>query len=133
MPTNIQFTARLQNGNVVWDDPDGNPAKDHQVHIGKGAPPEQIEIKLKDKTGLGLTFDQNAPIDIWEQQGCPPSGIATDQIEVVGCSGDRLSLVSHNTGAERTLHYQLNTVDAGGKAWRCDPIIKNEGGGPGTA
>ena len=133
MPTNVQFTARVDGQVVVWDDPLGKPAKSHQLRVPKGAPPEKIEFRLKDKTGLGLSFDQSDPFQAWEQAGCPPAGVNTDQIEIVQCTPDSLQIVSRNTGPARVLQYQLNVVGADSAPWPCDPIIKNEGGGPGFA
>jgi hypothetical protein len=131
MPMKVEFTARIDGVDVVWDGPDGNPAKHHKLHVGKGAPPQTIVFQLKDKTGLGLSFDEQSPIQVWEQDGCPPPGIATDQIELVDSSADRVRVTNRNTGPERTLQYQLNVVSPDGKKWPCDPIIRNDGGGPG--
>jgi len=131
MATNVEFTARMEGGEVVWDGPDGNPAKHHKLQVGRGAPPETIEFKLKDKTGLGLRFDESAPFQVWEQEGCPPPGINTDQIEVVHGAPDKVRIVNRNTGPGRTLQYQLNIVDRSGQTQPCDPIIRNDGGGPG--
>jgi hypothetical protein len=131
MPMKVEFTARLDAGNVTWDGPDGKPAKSHELHIGKGEPPQTIEFRLKDKTGLGLSFDEQSAFQIWEQDGCPPPGIATDQVELAQASSDTVRITNRNTGPERTLQYQLNVVGADGKKWPCDPIIRNDGGGPG--
>jgi len=131
MPTKVEFTARLQNGAVVWDAPDGNPAKGHKLHLKKGDPPETIEFTLKDKTGMQLRFSPGDPIHVWEQEGCPPPGIATDQIQVSAVTPDKIQVTNLNTGPARTLQYQLNAVDQSGNECPCDPIIINDGGGPG--
>ena len=133
MGKDVEFTARMQSGTVVWDSPDGKPAKDHKTHIDKGAPPETIDFKLKDKTGLGLAFDIDGPIFVWEQEGCPPTGINTDQIEVTDCTPGKLTVRDMNTGPERTMRYQLNVVASDGSQHPCDPIVSNGGGGPGFA
>jgi hypothetical protein len=131
MAKDVEFTARVEGGTVVWDCPDGKPAKEHKTHVDKGAPPEKIDFRLKDKTGLGLAFDSVSPIHAWEQEGCPPSGLETDQIEVKDCKSGRLTIVDRNTGPERTIHYQLNVVAQDGSSHHCDPIIQNGGAGPG--
>jgi hypothetical protein len=131
MAKDVEFTARVEGGTVVWDCPDGKPAKEHKTHVDKGAPPEKIDFRLKDKTGLGLAFDSVSPIHAWEQEGCPPSGLETDQIEVKDCKSGRLTIVDRNTGPERTIHYQLNVVAQDGSSHPCDPIIQNGGAGPG--
>jgi hypothetical protein len=131
MARGVEFTARIEGGSVVWDDPDGKPAKDHSVHVAKGAPPQTIEFKLKDKTGLGLRFNESDPFHVWEKVGCPPPGVDTDQIEVVHSTSSKVRIVNRNTGSERTLQYQLNVIGDDGKEWPCDPIIRNDGGGPG--
>lgn len=131
MPTDVEFTARIESGAVVWDGPDGNPAKAHKLHVGKGAPPQTIDFKLKDNTGLGLRFDDNDPFHVWENEGCPPAGIDTDQIQVVHCDPNKVRVVNANTGPARTLQYQLNVVAKDGTQCPCDPIMQNDGGGPG--
>ena len=132
MARQIEFTARLDGGTVVWDGPDGRPAKHHKIQVGRRAPPETFHFKLKDRTGLRLRFAAD-PFQVWENDGSPPLGIATDQIEVEPIGSDKLQVVSKNTGAERTLRYQLNVITEDGQPVPCDPIIKNEGGGPGFA
>jgi hypothetical protein len=133
MPSEIEFTARMEGADVVWDGPDGKPAKDHKFHVAKGAPPETIEFKLKDKTGLSLQFKEEDAFQAWEKQGCPPPGIDTDQIQLLDSKPDKVRVVNLNTGPQRTLQYQLNAVGKDGKEWPCDPIMQNDGGGPGLA
>jgi hypothetical protein len=130
MGKDVEFTARIDNGAVVWE-VDGKAAKDHKTHVDKGASPEEIEFKLNDKTKLGLRFDCSRPLQLWEQQGCPPVGLDSDQIEVIACSRDKVTVLDLNTGPERSLQYQLNVVGKDGKEHHCDPIITNGGGGPG--
>ena len=131
MSKQVEFSARIEAGEVVWEGPDGKPAKTHRLHVAKGEPPQVIEFTFKDKTRLGLGFDQDAPFQVWEKEGCPPAGIDTDQIEVVHCSPSKVRIVNRNTGPARSLQYQLNVVATDGKAWPCDPIIDNDGGGSG--
>ena len=132
MGQDVEFTARMNGGAVEWDADDGNPAKHHRVQVGAGARPERIAFKIKDQTGLQLQFDAASPIDIWEQAGCPPPGVATDQIQIVDSNPNKLTIRSLNTGPARTLQYQLNVVARDGSRHPCDPIIDNGGGGPGV-
>lgn len=133
MGQDVEFTARLNGGTVEWDTDEGKPAKSHRTDVGHGAPPETIQFRIRDRSGLKLRFDTAAPIDVWEQSGCPPTGVNTDQVEVVNCNPNKLTIRSLNTGPERTLQYQLNVVAEDGSRHPCDPIIKNGGGGPGVA
>jgi hypothetical protein len=128
MAQHIEFTARMEKGSVVWEGPGGRPAKSHRLDVPKGAPPQAIEFGINDETGLGLRFDDATPFQVWEQQGCPPAGIDTDQVEVVHSGSDKVRIVNQNTGPARTLQYQLNVVSKDGKSWPCDPIIDNGGG-----
>ena len=132
MGQDVEFTARMDGGAVAWDSADGKPAKNHRVDVGQGAPPERIQFKIRDHSGLKLQFDTSSPIDVGEQPGCPPPGIATDQIEVIDCNPNKLTIRSLNTGPARTLQYQLNVIASDGSRHPCDPIIKNGGGGRGV-
>lgn len=132
MAKDIEFTARIENGAIVWDCPNGKPAKDHMTHVAKGSPPEEINFKLKDKTNLDLRFDCSFPVQVWEQNGCPPAKLDSDQIQVISCNRDGVSIVDLNTGPPRKLHYQLNVIGKDGAEHPCDPIIDNGGGGPGV-
>ena len=132
MGQDVEFTARMDGGSVAWDGADGKPAKNHRLDVGQGAPAERIQFKIRDRTGLNLGFDTAAPIDVWEQAGCPPAGVNTDQIEIIDCNPNKLTIRNLNTGPERTLHYQLNVVASNGDKHPCDPIIKNGGGGRGV-
>ena len=129
MSTKVELTAKLAGGKVEWEI-DNGPAKDHKTKVNKGAPPETIDFKLKDKSKKGLRFDCSFPFQVWEDEGCPPARLDTDQISVIACSPDQGTIVDLNTGAERTLRYQLNVVGDDG-ACPCDPIISNGGGGQG--
>ena len=128
MPKSIEFTARMEGDGVVWDDPDGNPAINHKLHVPKGNPKDTIDFTIKDTTDLGLKFDDSDAFHVWEQEGCPPAGINTDQIELVNANPNKVRILNYNS-ADRTLHYVLNVVGKDGKKWPCDPIIKNDGGG----
>ena len=132
MAKDVKFTATKKGPSVEWEYEPGKPAKDHKTHVKQGDPPEKIKFKLDDKTSLDLRFDCAHPIQVWEQAGCPPKGIQSDQIEVFSCDTGQVTIRDLNTGAPRTLHYQLNVVDKNGNAHPCDPIIENGGGGPGA-
>jgi hypothetical protein len=129
MPNSVEFTARMEGDKVAWDGPDGNPAKHHRVHVPKGHPPHHIDFTFKDKTGLGLKFEDGDPFHVWEGDGCPPAGIATDQIDVVDSHPNKIRILNRNSGPPRSLRYQLNVIGKDGAKWPCDPIIDNDGGG----
>jgi hypothetical protein len=129
MPTSIEFTARMEDGTVVWEDPDGNPAKFHRLHVPKGHPSQIIDFTIKDETGLALRFDHTDAFHVWESEGCPPPGIDTDQVDLLSADPGKIRILNRNSGSARTLQYQLNVVGKDGKNWPCDPIIDNNGGG----
>ena len=129
MGQDVEFTAHIDGGSVAWESSDGKPAKNHRVDIAAGAPPEKIQFKIRDHTDFKLRFDTSAPIDVWEQEGCPPAGVNTDQIEVLDCNPNKLTIRSLNTGPARTLQYRPNVIGEDGGRHDCDPIIKNGGGG----
>ena len=135
MGKQVEFTAKLAAGIVSWEAA-GNPAKDHKTKIDKGAKPEKIELRISSDDsarGLELQIDSSRPFQVWEDdRQCPPEGIRTDQIEVLSCDLDRMTIRDLNTGPERTLRYQLNVIDKDGNPHPCDPIILNGGAGPGN-
>ena len=137
MARSIEFIARLENGAVVWASSDGTPAKDHKVTIGHGADPEKIKIVInadQSARDLKLRVDTGEPFQVHEDPtSCPASGIDTDQIELLASNPDHVTVRSRNTGAARMLRYQVNVVDKNGNPHPCDPIIENNGGGPGIA
>lgn len=137
MAQSIEFIARIENGAVVWASSDGTPAKNHKVTIGQGANPEKIKIVINSDESakdLKLRVDHRDPFQVHEDgTRCPPSGIHTDQIELLPGGSDHVTVRSRNTGAPRTLRYQVNVVDKNGNPHPCDPIIENNGGGPGIA
>lgn len=133
--TDIKFTARLEGGVVVWDAPDGKPAKDHKTKIDEGAAPEEIEIKIKSDESvkdLGLKIHSVTPINVALDDGnCPANGINSTQIQLVSSDDDRVTIKDLNTGDACTLRYQVNVVDKDQNPHPCDPIIQNGGGGSG--
>lgn len=134
MGKNVKFTAKLDAGAVVWE-ADAKPAKHHETKIDKGAPPEEIEFRIKSDASvqnLKLKVDLGNPFQVAPDNGqCPPAGIDTDQIEVLSSDSEGVTIRDLNTGDEQTLRYQINVVDKDGQSHPCDPIIRNGGGGPG--
>lgn len=135
MGQKVEFTAKMQGGAVVWE-ADAKPAKDHETKVNKGAKPEDIELRINSDQSvksLNLRIDCSRPFQVAVDNGnCPPAGIDTDQIEVLSCDVDRVTVRDLNTGPGQTLRYQINIVDKDGNAHHCDPIIRNGGGGPGN-
>lgn len=109
---------------------DGKKPKESVIAVGHKSGPTDLDFKLDDQTRLGLRFNVADPIWVLEteEDRCPSGGIATDQISVNSCDPKRLSIANANSGAARTLHYQLNFVDQSGNTVRVDPVIKNGGG-----
>ena len=131
MPTNVRFTATVDgDGIVVWN-VEGQPAKHHRTRVEAAAPPERIRLSIDDQTNRGLRFDCSFPFQVWEQEGCPPAQILTNQIQVISCNPENVEIRDKNTGPERRLRYRLNVVDRNGNPVPCDPIIENGGGGSG--
>jgi hypothetical protein len=134
MGTKVEFTAKVQDGALVWE-ADDKPAKHHETKVDHGAKPEEIEFRIKSHKSakdLKLRIDCSRPFQVAVDNGhCPPAGIDTDQIEVLSCDVDSVKVRDLNTGPEQTLRYQLNVVDKDGNPQHCDPIIRNGGGGPG--
>ena len=135
MGQKVEFTASVENGNLVWAGPDGKPAKDHKLNIAQGAPRQEIEIKIKSDQSakqLGLQVDTNAPLHVAQDNGqCPSNGIDTDQIKLVSCDANSVTISNENSGNPCTLRYQVNVIDKEGNQCPCDPIIQNGGAGPG--
>ena len=109
---------------------DGKHPRDSVIIAGHKAGPQSLDFKLFDNTQTGLQFNKADPIWVHETDDdqCPGGGIETDQITVSACDGKRLTIANANTGAARTLHYQLNFVASDGTAVNVDPVIKNGGG-----
>ena len=135
MARKIKFKAKWDGATVGWESTDGKPAKDHKTKIDHGADPEEIELKIlvdQSAKSLKLRIDCGHPFQVWEDESCcPPAGIGTDQITVLSCDVDSVTISDSNTGQECTLRYQINVVDKEGNSHPCDPIIQNGGGGPG--
>lgn len=136
MPTEVIFTAKMAGGAVTWDAPGGGPAKAHAIHIAKGAAPETINIRINatgEATKLGLRVDCSRPVDVCYDHGeCPEDGIDTDQIQVLSCGREHVTLLDLNTGGAAAFRYRVNVVDKHGNQCPCDPIIQNGGAGPGN-
>ncbi|HVU30452.1 MAG TPA: hypothetical protein VHE36_08640 [Sphingomicrobium sp.] len=124
---NVKVRAEKTDGGIEWTIDGKNPKA--AVHsFGRKSGPQQIHFGLDDATDLGLRFDED-PIWVHEndQEQCPPAGISTDQIEVISVNQKQLIVRNRNDGPARTLHYQLNLIDASGTTAQVDPVIKNGG------
>lgn len=128
LKVDVKVRVEMVNGDLDWTI-DGKKPKAAVVDLPKGSGRHKFDFHLDDRTGSGLQFDAKDPIWVHEnEQGqCPGQGIGTDQIGSVDCAPKKLSLVNDNSGPPRTLHYQLNFVDAQGKERNVDPAIKNGG------
>ena len=124
----VKVKATLVADNVEWTI-DGKKPKQSVLTVAPKSGAVKMDFKLNDHSGRDLRFDTSDPIWILEteQDMCPGPGSTSDQISVAECDNKRLSIVNANSGAARTLHYQLNFVDGDGAPEVVDPIIKNGG------
>jgi hypothetical protein len=124
----VKVRALLIGGGVDWE-VNGIKAKQSKLKLGKDSGPHELDFRLDDDTGLGLSFDTSDPIWVAEDGPCPPPpGINSDQISVTRCSADNLIALDANSGRSRELRYQLNFISGDGQRELCDPIIENGGG-----
>lgn len=82
-----------------------------------------IVFALISNTSTPTTFDTEDPIFYANGHGCPSSGRNCDQLNVVSCTDNSLT-VGDNNNAPNTIGYQLNFI-TGNKKERLDPIIIN--------
>lgn len=82
-----------------------------------------IVFALDSQTTPATTFDQGDPIFYASGHSCPSSGRNCDQLEVVSCTDNALT-VGDDNNAKNTIGYQLNFL-TGNKKERLDPIIIN--------
>ena len=125
---NVSVTATLGTDGVEWDI-DGYEPKKSQIPFPNKSGPCEVDFDFDDRTKSALRFDCSSPLWINENTAgaCPPPGVDTDQIEVLECSPDKLTIVNKNDGCARILHYQLNFVDPAGHRIHVDPEFKNGG------
>lgn len=128
MSKDVKVEARTGDRGLIDWEIDGKKAKDSKIDFEKDSGPVTVEFKLRDATNRELRFDTADPIWVHEnEQGqCPPNGATDNQIEVVSCIDDRLTLINKNR-KESTLRYQLNFVDHANNSEPCDPEFKNGG------
>jgi hypothetical protein len=108
---------------------DGVKAERSKMKLDKDSGAHAIDFEFKDRTGLGLRFDNSDPIWVGEDCPCPPpQGVNSHQLAVVECVSQRLSKINQNSGHAREIRYQLNFVAADGSRANCDPVITNGGG-----
>jgi hypothetical protein len=126
----VKVTANgLGADGIDWDI-DGKKPHESRVDFEKGSGPHRIKFKLHDRTNRNLRFDASNPIwDHKSEAGCPAAGSNSDQIEIVDCNDNQLTILNRNSGEACTLHYQLNFRGEDGSAEPVDPIFKNGGGG----
>lgn len=82
-----------------------------------------IVFALVSNTSTPTTFDTEDPIFYANGHGCPSSGRNCDQLNVVSCTDNSLT-VGDNNNAPNTIGYQLNFI-TGNKKEHLDPIIIN--------
>jgi hypothetical protein len=131
MPSkSVKVRAFIDECGLVDFEVDGVKAKHARLKLGKDSGEHAIGFRLKDHTGTGLRFDTDDPIWVDEDGPCPPTpGISSDQLHVMECTPDELSILNANSGRPRELRYQLNFLAGDGSKAACDPIIDNGGGG----
>ena len=124
----VKVRANLGSGGIEWDI-DGVRPNASQVDFKRKSGAHEVEFEFDDKTRSGLRFDCSSPFWVDENTSgsCPPPGLHTDQIEVMSCKPDKLTVVNRNEGFARMLHYQLNFVDGAGHRIHVDPEFKNGG------
>jgi hypothetical protein len=124
----VKVTATLGAAGIEWDI-DGAKPNASCTDFKRKSGSHKVEFKFDDKTEGGLRFDCSSPIWVNENTSgsCPPPGVHTDQIEVISCDPDELTILNKNEGVARTLHYQLNFVDGAGHRIHVDPEFKNGG------
>ena len=124
----VKVRVELVGGKLDWTI-DGKKPHAAVVELQKNSGSHKLDFRLDDRTGTGLEFNANDPIWVHENElgQCPGQGVDSDQITAINCSPRKLSVVNANCGPPRTLHYQLNFVDAQGIPRDVDPAIKNGG------
>ena len=82
-----------------------------------------LVFALVSNTSTPTTFDTEDPIYYANGHGCPSSGRNCDQLAVVSCTNNSLT-VGDDNNAPNTIGYQLNFM-TGNKKEHLDPIIIN--------
>jgi hypothetical protein len=120
----------VANGNGVDWEIDGKKPDESKLKLDYKSGGHEITFDLDRDHALkerGLRFNCAYPIFIHDNvENCPDSGV-DEQIEVLSCSTDKLTIYDKNTGEAKLLRYQLNFVEDDGAQQVCDPIIDNGG------
>lgn len=126
----IEVDAKANGSSIDWT-VDGKKPDQAKLKLDYDSGGHEIKFDLdRDRTlkGRGLRFDCAYPIFVHDNVAtCPSSGV-DDQIEVLACSTDSLTIYDKNVGDPKMLRYQLNFVEDNGATSVCDPIIDNGGG-----
>lgn len=126
-PINLFAKASKSPNGVEWLLDLRNPPVQSKarVDLAPHSGEHEIVVHLLATQGLEIGFDTTDPIWVCEGQQCPPPrGINTQQISVLSCTGNKLTLRDKNEGDACTLTYQLNFTGA----CALDPEIRNGGG-----
>jgi len=124
----VKVRAELLNGKIDWSI-DGQKPHKSVLDCPRKSGAHTINFHLDDATGSGLQFSED-PFWVHENENgdCPEqAGINSDQLSVSAVKSGKLTISNANTGAPRTLQYQLNFVDSNGAVQSVDPCIKNGG------
>lgn len=126
----IKITANtLTDGTLDWDMDGKKPHQcSHEFKPKSGS--HDVTFKLDDDTGRDLRFDCRHPFSEHktETRACPPDGSKSDQIEVIACSPNELTVSNANSGDACTIQYKLSFLDKKRDAVEIDPEFKNGGG-----
>lgn len=135
---NAHVTALDNNGGgaetVTWHLGPGNRASDpyfsgDKIKLPSGKDWYEINFHLVDNCGETLMVDEDDPIWAAMNSSCPPpSGINTDQVQVVGTGRMNLTILNPNSSMGE-VRYQLNFRNSNGDRFVLDPIMNNGGGG----
>ena len=126
----IEVKAAANGGSIDWE-VGGKKPNESKIKFERDSGGHEIRFDLdKDRTlkNRGLRFNCAHPIFVHDKvASCPTSGL-DEQIEVRDCGYDSLRIYDKNSGAKKTLRYQLNFIEDNGSVSVCDPIIENGGG-----
>jgi hypothetical protein len=126
----IEVKAIANGGTIDWE-VDGKKPHKSELKFDRDSGAHEIKFDLDRDRVLkdrGLRFNCTNPIFVHDDVSrCPTSGV-DEQIEVLDCSRDSLTIYDKNFGSPKLLRYQLNFVEDDGASSVCDPIIDNGGG-----
>lgn len=126
----VEVKAKVDGGSIDWEI-GGKKPHESKIKFDPDSGAHDIRFDLDRDHALkerGLRFNCANPIFVHDKiTSCPNSGL-DEQIEVLDCSYEKLTVSDKNSGEAKTLRYQLNFVEKDGRVWVCDPIIENGGG-----